>query len=217
MVTILLTALKVIPLTIIIVFIVQLLRLAFFANRNDTSSPSMISSIVLVLTMPFSTEGRVSGWGFITYYGELITGIMYTKYKSHVTSTIGAVNEVKAVDPEVRRYIISSFTIDIISYNLTHSTDFAMFSRVTQNSAFFLTTLLNKDVAKIMHYGLNDRERPFEPYVHKLLARVNETARINNISTNAVILVSIEYLSRLDLKSLYDSNIKVSHSKDTID
>ena len=209
MITILTQGLTIFMTACLIIFVFRTIQIGILAYRSDVKSKSLLSAIAIVLGMPWSKKNHTPLSGKLSYYFDLLSGKMIGKYREHlknVTMFIKAECSNNPQDPVVRETVISNFShLNVIVENAVMSNSLDEFVVNVEQSASFIAHLINKDIEELIDGAIIDGFDKSNPNLYMLLVSIEHTANLHNLDTNTIVIVSLDYLQRVDLTKEYNA------------
>lgn len=209
MITILTQGLTIFMTACLIIFVFRTIQIGILAYRSDVKSKSLLSAIAIVLGMPWSKKNHTSLSGKLSYYFDLLSGKMIGKYREHLKNValfIKAECSNNPQDPVVRETVISNFShLNVIVENAVMSNSLDEFVVNVERSASFIAHLINNDIEGLIDGAINSGFDKSHPDLYMLLVSIEHTANLYNLDTNTIVIVSLDYLQRVDLTKEYNA------------
>ena len=209
MITILTQGLTIFMTACLIIFVFRTIQIGILADRSDIRSKSLLSAIAIVLGMPWSKKNHTPLSGKLSYYFDLLSGKMIGKYREHLKNVamfIKAECSNNPQDPVVRETVISNFShLNVIVENAVMSNSLDEFVVNVEQSASFIAHLINKDIEELIDSAIKDGFDKSNPSLYMLLVSIEHTANLHNLDTNTIVIVSLDYLQRVDLTKEYNA------------
>lgn len=209
MITILTQGLTIFMTACLIIFVFRTIQIGILAYRSDIRSKSLLSAIAIVLGMPWSKKNHTTLSGKLSYYFDILSGKMIGKYRKHIkniTMFIKAECSNNPRDPVVRETVISNFThLNVIVENVVMSDSLDEFVVNVEQSTSFIAHLINKDIEKTIDGAIKVGFDKSNPNLYMLLVSIEHTANLHNLDTNTIVIVSLDYLQRVDLTKEYNA------------
>ena len=209
MITILTQGLTIFMTACLIIFVFRTIQIGILADRSDIRSKSLLSAIAIVLGMPWSKENHTPLTGKLSYYFDLLSGKMIGKYREHLKNVAMFIKvecSNNPQDPVVRDTVISNFShLNVIVENVVMSNSLDEFVVNVEQSASFIAHLINKDIEELIDSAIKDGFDKSNPSLYMLLVSIEHTANLHNLDTNTIVIVSLDYLQRVDLTKEYNA------------
>ena len=209
MITILTQGLTIFMTACLIIFVFRTIQIGILADRSDIRSKSLLSAIAIVLGMPWSKENHTPLTGKLSYYFDLLSGKMIGKYREHLKNVAMFIKvecSNNPQDPVVRETVISNFShLNVIVENVVMSNSLDEFVVNVEQSASFIAHLINKDIEELIDGAIKDGFDKSNPNLYMLLVSIEHTANLHNLDTNTIVIVSLDYLQRVDLTKEYNA------------
>ena len=209
MITILTQGLTIFMTACLIIFVFRTIQIGILADRSDIRSKSLLSAIAIVLGMPWSKENHTPLTGKLSYYFDLLSGKMIGKYREHLKNVAMFIKvecSNNPQDPVVRDTVISNFShLNVIVENVVMSNSLDEFVVNVEQSASFIAHLINKDIEELIDGAIKDGFDKSNPNLYMLLVSIEHTANLHNLDTNTIVIVSLDYLQRVDLTKEYNA------------
>ena len=209
MITILTQGLTIFMTACLIIFVFRTIQIGILAYRSDIRSKSLLSAIAVVLGMPWSKKNHTPLSGKLSYYFDILSGKMIGKYREHLKNValfIKAECSNNPQDPVVRETVISNFShLNVIVENAVMSNSLDEFVVNVEQSASFIAHLINKDIEDLIDGAIKAGFDKSNPNLYMLLVSIEHTANLHNLDTNTIVIVSLDYLQRVDLTKEYNA------------
>lgn len=209
MIDILTQGLKILMIASLIIFVFRTIQIGMIAHKSDVRSKSLLSAIAIVLVMPWSKKAPSTLSGKFSYYLDLLSGKMIRKYREYLRGIAESV-KVKCgnnpEDPVVRELVISNFVHpSVILEGAIMSDSLNEFVSNVERSTFFMTQIINENIEELIENAINKGLDGSEPDLYMLMLSIEHTSNIHNLDTNTIIIVSLDYLQKVDLTKEYNA------------